>query len=99
MQKIKYFTCFYYSILIFCSKRCKIKFNTSFDHENEQQKRIKKILQLIILQTFIIKIFKKMYRECAKEPYNFLAIDTTLPPSDPLRFRKKLFDPYKNDNN
>ena len=40
-----------------------------------------------------------MYRECTKEPYTFLAIDTTLPPSDPLRFRKKLFDSYKNENN
>ena len=36
--------------------------------------------------------FKKIYRECTKEPYNFLTIDTTLPASDPLRFRKKLFD-------
>ena len=34
----------------------------------------------------------KIYRECTKEPYNFLTIDTTLPASDPLRFRKKLFD-------
>ena len=36
--------------------------------------------------------FKKIYRECTKEPYNFLAIDTTLPASDPLRFRKNLFE-------
>ena len=32
--------------------------------------------------------FKKIYRECTKEPYSFLTIDTTLPASDPLRFRK-----------
>ena len=43
--------------------------------------------------------FIKIYRECTKEPYNFLTIDTTLPDSDPLRFRKNLFDSYKNDNN
>ena len=36
--------------------------------------------------------FKKIYRECTKEPFNFLTIDTTLPASDPLRFRKSLFD-------
>ena len=36
--------------------------------------------------------FMKIYRECTKEPYNFLTIDTTLPASDPLRFRKNLFD-------
>ena len=38
------------------------------------------------------KDFIKMYRECTKEPYNFLTIDTTLPSSNPLRFRKNLFD-------
>ena len=41
----------------------------------------------------------KIYKECTKEPYNFLTIDTKLPAGDPLRFRKKLFDSYKNDNN
>ena len=43
--------------------------------------------------------FINIYRECTKEPYNLLTIDTTLPASDPLRFRKNLFDSYKNDNN
>ena len=38
------------------------------------------------------KDFMKIYRECTKEPFNFLAIDTTLPSSNPLRFRKNLFD-------
>ena len=36
--------------------------------------------------------FVKIYREYTKEPYSFLTIDTTLPASDPLRFRKNLFD-------
>ena len=36
--------------------------------------------------------FIKIYRECTKEPYNFLTIDTRLPVSDRLRFRKNLFD-------
>ena len=43
--------------------------------------------------------FKKIYRECTREPYNFLTGDSTLPANDPLRFRKKLLDSYKNDNN
>ena len=43
--------------------------------------------------------FKKTYRECTKEPVNFLTIDNTLRASDPLRFRKSLFDSYKNGNN
>ena len=40
--------------------------------------------QLIILQILIIKI--------TKEPYSFLTIDTTLPSTNTLKFRKKLFD-------
>ena len=38
------------------------------------------------------KDFIKTYRECTREPYSFLKIDTTLPSSNPLRFRKNLFD-------
>ena len=38
------------------------------------------------------KDFSKVYRECTKEPYNFLTIDTTLPSTNLLRFRKNLFD-------
>ena len=38
------------------------------------------------------KDFMKIYRECTKEPFNFLTIDTTLSSSNPLRFRKKLYD-------
>ena len=38
------------------------------------------------------KDFMKIYRECTREPFNFLTIDTTLPASNPLRFRKNLFE-------
>ena len=38
------------------------------------------------------KDFIKIYRECTKELYNILTIDTTLPSTNLLRFRKKLFD-------
>ena len=38
------------------------------------------------------KDFIKTYRECTKEPYNFLTIDTTLSSSNLKRFRKNLFD-------
>ena len=41
----------------------------------------------------------KIYREYTRETYNVLTIDTTLPTSDPLRFRKNLFDSYKNYSN
>ena len=45
------------------------------------------------------KDFMKIYRECTREPYSFLTIDTTLPGSGTLRFRKNLFPTIKNDNN
>ena len=42
--------------------------------------------------------FVRIYRECTRKPYSFLTIDTTLPASDPLRFRKNLFHSYENDS-
>ena len=36
--------------------------------------------------------FIKIYRECTNESFNFLTIDTTLPASNPLRFRRNLFE-------
>ena len=45
------------------------------------------------------KDFIRIYRECTKEPFNSLTIDTTLAASSPLRFRKDLFHFYKNDCN
>ena len=41
------------------------------------------------------KDFMKIYRECTKESFDFLIINTALPASDPLKFRKKLFDSYE----
>ena len=38
------------------------------------------------------KDFMKIYRECTKESFNFLTINTTLPASDSLRFRKNMFE-------
>ena len=37
--------------------------------------------------------FMNIYRECSKEPFNFLTINTTLSASNLLRFRKKFFNP------
>ena len=41
---------------------------------------------------FDYKDFIKIYRECTKEPYNFLTLNTTLPSTNSLTFRKNLFD-------
>ena len=56
----------------------------------------KRELQNIAINHFAnidYKYFMKIYRECTKEPYSFLTIDTTLPGSDPLRFQKNLLIP------
>ena len=38
------------------------------------------------------KDFLKIYRNCTKEPYSFLTINTTLPADNPMRFRKNFLD-------
>ena len=43
--------------------------------------------------------FVRIYRECTRKLYSFLTINTTLPASDPRRFRKNLLPSYKNDSN
>ena len=46
------------------------------------------------------KDFLKIYKDCTKEPYSFMTIDTTLPTGDLMRFRKNLSElPYKYDSN
>ena len=45
------------------------------------------------------KDFMRIYRECTKGPFSFLTIETTLPATDLLRFRKNSFYSYKNDSN
>ena len=42
--------------------------------------------------------FMRIYRECTRKLYSFLTMDTTLPASDPLRFRQSLLPSYKNDS-
>ena len=45
------------------------------------------------------KDFVKIYKECTKELYNFLTIDTTLSSTNTLRFRKNCLILNKNDCN
>ena len=62
----------------------------------------KKELQNIVINhsaDIDYKDFMKIYRECRRKPYSFLTTDSTLPESNPLRFRKNLFDSYKNGSN
>ena len=44
--------------------------------------------------------FVRIYRECTRKPYSFLAIGTVLPASDSGKDLEKIwFNPYKNDSN
>ena len=54
----------------------------------------KELLNIVINHSVDIdyKDFIKINRECTKETFNFLTINTTLPSNNPLRFRKNLFD-------
>ena len=49
-------------------------------------KSIREIQNIAINHSAVIGYndFIKIYRECTKEPFNFSAIDTTLPASNPL---------------
>ena len=64
-------------------------------HYMIMKKNSRKELQNIAINhsaDFDYKDFIKIYRDCVKELYSFLTIDTTLPSSNLLRFRKNLFD-------
>ena len=98
MQKTKYFACVYPSILFFCSKKCQIKCNTLLGHEINNKRELQNIATNKSADINYKEIVE-IYRECTKEPYSFLTIDTTLLASDPLRFRKHLLPSYKNDSN
>ena len=45
------------------------------------------------------KDFMKIYREYTRKPYSILTTDTTLPSSDPLRFRTNLCSSHEDDSN
>ena len=98
MQKIKYFTCFYHTVLFSCSKKCQTKCNTLFDYENNNRKELQNIA-INHSADIDCKDFVKIYRKYTRNPNSFLTIYTTLSSSDPLKFRKSLFDSYKNDIN
>ena len=97
MQKTKYFTCFISQSYFPVPKDVRL---------NSTRYLIMKINNKRELQNIAINHsadidyndLMKIYRECLKEPYSFLTINTTLPASNSLRFRKNLFHSYKNDS-
>ena len=93
MQKNKYFTCIYHSVLFSVPKDVRLNSTHYFILKINNKRELQNI---VINHSADIdyKDFIKIYRECTKEPYNFLTIDATLPSTNPLRFRKKLFDTF-----
>ena len=91
MQKNKYFTCIYRSVLFCCTKGRKIKFKAFFNYKINKKRELQSIA-INHSADIDYKEFIKIYRECTKEPYIFLTIYTTLPSTNTLRFRKNLFD-------
>ena len=85
MQKVKYFIVFFNSVLFQCSKRCEIKLYLLHYYKRELQ-------NIVINHSADIdyKDFVKIDRDCTKEPYNFLTIDTTQPID--RRFKKNFND-------
>ena len=68
----------------------KIKANTAQYDLGREASKISALQNIAISHSVDIyyKDFMKIYRKCAKEPFNFLTIDTTLTASNPLRSRK-----------
>ena len=94
MQKIKYCTCFYHSVLSYFSVPKDVRLNST--HYLIMEINNKRELQNITINhsaNIDYKDFIKIYRECTKEPYNFLTIDIILPSSRKnVEFRKNLFN-------
>ena len=93
MLKIKYFTCFYHAILFSVPKDVRLN-STHYLIMKINNKRELQNIAINHSADIDYQDFMKIYRECTKESFNFLAIDTMLPASDPLKIRKNLFDSY-----
>ena len=89
-QKIKYFSCFYYPIILKVPKYVRLN-TTHFFIAKIPNKR--ELQQIAINNSSDIntKDFVNIYRKYTAESYSFLVNDTTLESNNHLRFRKNLF--------
>ena len=76
MQKIKYFTLFFKTIIFFSTKRCKTKLYHYILFKLNNRRELQNIA-IDHSADIDYKDFIKIYRICTKEPFNFLTIDTT----------------------
>ena len=99
MQKTKYFTRFYHSVLFSVPKD--VRLNSTHYLIMKINNSTRELQNIAIDHSADIgyENFMEIYREYTKEPYHFLTIDTTLPANNALRFRKNLLPTNKNDSN
>ena len=64
-----------------------MKFNTYLIMKINKKSELENIVRSHLANTDYEE-FVKLYKECVKEHFSFLTIDTTLPASDLLRIRK-----------
>ena len=70
MQKIKYFTCIYHTVLLFWSKDVTLN-STHYLIMKIDNKRELQNIAINHSGDIDYKNFVKIYRECTKEPYSF----------------------------
>ena len=89
--KTKRFSCFYHTILFYCTKN--IRLNST--HYFIIKIPIKRELQQIPFNYSLdidVRDFMNLYKKCTEKPYSSLVIDSTFASDNLLRFRKNLVD-------
>ena len=88
---MKYFSCLYLSLSYFSVPKI-VRLNSTHLIMKINNKRELQNIAVDHSAEIGYKDFMEIYRECPEEPFNFLTIDTTLPASNLLTFRKKFFN-------
>ena len=89
MQEIEYMFCIYHTIFFSVPKEVRLN-STHYLIMKIHNRSEPKDIATNHSADIDYKDFMKIYKNCTKEPYSFLTIDTTLPANNSLRFRKKL---------
>ena len=87
MQKTKYFTCFITQSYLLVSKDIRLNPTNCLIRKTSSNRELRNITISNSVHLYY-KDFVKIYIECTTKLYFFWTIDTALPTSDPLRFRK-----------
>ena len=98
MQKTKYFACFCHTVSFSIPKDVRLNSTHYLITKINDRKELQNIA-INHSEDIDYKGFVKIYKKYTRKPYSFLTIDTMLPASDPLRFRKNLIPFFKNDSN